>query len=90
MAEIHPKPARSEAMTSTSTRSPTQPHWMRKSGLYFVLLFGAALGVAWFAGSAALRTLDGFCVGAAVALAVITRLLAVVPIWVAARRIQSG
>ncbi len=53
-------------------------------------VFGAAFGVAWFAGSAALGALYDFSVGAAVALAVITQLLAVVPIWVAARRIRSS
>jgi MFS family permease len=53
-------------------------------------VFGAAFGVAWFAGSAALGALYDFSVGAAVALAVITQLLAVVPIWVATRLIRSS
>lgn len=50
--------------------------------------FGAAFGVAWFAGSAALGALYDFSVAAAVALAVVTQLLAVVPIAIAARSMR--
>jgi hypothetical protein len=52
-------------------------------------VFGAAFGVAWFAGSAALGALYDVSVVAAVALAVITQLLAVVPIAIAARGVRS-
>jgi hypothetical protein len=105
-----------------------QPGWSARSGLYFVLLFGAvnlfadmtyegarsvtgpflgmlgasgfivgavaywvfgaAFGVAWFAGSAALGALYDVSITAAVALAVITQLLAVVPISIAARSMR--
>jgi predicted MFS family arabinose efflux permease len=51
--------------------------------------FGAAFGVAWFAGSAALGALYDVSIAAAVALAVIAQLLAVVPIAIAARGIRS-
>lgn len=53
-------------------------------------VFGAAFGVAWFAGSAALGALYDVSVAAAVALAVATQLLAVVPISIAARRMRSS
>ena len=52
-------------------------------------LFGAAFGVAWFAGSAALGALYDVSIGAMVALAVVAQLLAVVPIAIAARRMRS-
>jgi hypothetical protein len=51
-------------------------------------VFGAAFGVAWFAGSAALGALYDVSITAAVALAVITQLLAVVPISIAARSLR--
>jgi MFS family permease len=53
-------------------------------------VFGAAFGVAWFAGSAALGALYDVSVVATVALAVITQLLAVVPIAIAAREQKGG
>ncbi len=49
-------------------------------------LFGAIFGTAWFAGSAALGALYDRSVSAAVALAVATQLLAVIPILIAARQ----
>jgi MFS family permease len=52
-------------------------------------VFGAAFGVAWFAGSAALGALYDFSVAAAVALAVIAQLVAVVPIWIAAEALNK-
>jgi MFS family permease len=52
-------------------------------------VFGAAFGVAWFAGSAALGALYDVSVVATVALAVITQLLAVVPIAIAARVMRT-
>jgi len=52
-------------------------------------VFGAAFGVAWFAGSAALAALYDVSIGATVALAVVAQLLAVVPIIIAARRMRS-
>jgi len=52
-------------------------------------LFGAAFGMAWFAGSAALGALYDVSIGATVALAVVTQLLAVVPIAIAARRMRT-
>jgi MFS family permease len=51
-------------------------------------LFGAIFGVAWFAGSAALGALYDASVGAAVTLAVVTQLLAVVPLMIAVRMIK--
>ena len=51
-------------------------------------VFGAAFGVAWFVGSAALGALYDFSVKAAVALAVIAQLLAVIPILIAARSVD--
>jgi MFS family permease len=53
-------------------------------------VFGAAFGVAWFAVSAALGALYDVSVVATVALAVITQLLAVVPIAIAAREQKGG
>ena len=52
-------------------------------------LFGAAFGVAWFAGSAALGALYDISIAATVALAVVAQLLAVVPIAIAARKMRS-
>lgn len=52
-------------------------------------VFGAAFGVAWFAGSAALGALYDVSIDAAVALAVVAQLLAVVPIAIAAGRMRS-
>ena len=52
-------------------------------------LFGAAFGVAWFAGSAALGALYDVSIGAMVALAVVAQLLAVVPIAIAARKMRN-
>jgi predicted MFS family arabinose efflux permease len=48
-------------------------------------VFGAAFGVAWFVGSAALGALYDVSVAAAVALAIVTELLAVVPLLIAVR-----
>lgn len=53
-------------------------------------LFGAAFGVAWFAGSAAMGALYDFSILAAVALAVVAHLLAIPPILIAARSIKMG
>jgi MFS family permease len=50
-------------------------------------LFGAIFGTAWFVGSAALGAVYDRSVSAAVTLAVVTQLLAVVPILIAARRL---
>jgi predicted MFS family arabinose efflux permease len=52
-------------------------------------VFGAAFGVAWFAGSAALGALYDISIGATVALAVVAQLLAIVPIAVAARKMRN-
>lgn len=52
-------------------------------------LFGAVFGVAWFAGSAALGALYDRSVRAAVVLAVVTQLLAVVPLVSVARLLRS-
>jgi predicted MFS family arabinose efflux permease len=52
-------------------------------------VFGAAFGVAWFAGSAALGALYDVSIDAAVVLAVVAQLLAVVPIAIAAGRMRS-
>lgn len=51
--------------------------------------FGAAFGVAWFAGSAALGALYDASVAATMALAVIAQSLAVISISIATRRKQS-
>jgi MFS family permease len=53
-------------------------------------VFGAAFGIAWFAGSAALGALYDVCLAGTVALAVITQLLAVIPISIAARTMRSA
>jgi predicted MFS family arabinose efflux permease len=53
-------------------------------------LFGLVFGAAWFAGSAALGALYDWSVHAAVVLAVVTQLLAVAPLALAARWAQSG
>jgi predicted MFS family arabinose efflux permease len=53
-------------------------------------VFGAAFGVAWFAGSAALGALYDFSVAAAVALAVAAELLAVVPLLIAVRLLRAS
>lgn len=50
--------------------------------------FGAAFGVAWFAGSAVMGALYGLSIQAAVAVAVFAQLLAVVPLTVAARALD--
>src|SRR5581483_2853116 len=50
-------------------------------------VFGAAFGVAWFLGSAALGALYDISLGAAVALSVAAQLLAVPPIVMAARKL---
>lgn len=50
--------------------------------------FGGIFGVAWFAGSAALGALYDISIPAAVALAVITQLLAVVPLMTAVRIVR--
>lgn len=47
--------------------------------------FGAAFGVAWFAGSAVMGALYDVSIPAVVAMAVVTQLVAVVPLTVAAR-----
>jgi predicted MFS family arabinose efflux permease len=52
-------------------------------------VFGAAFGVAWFTGSAALGALYDVSVPATVGLAVVIQLLAIVPIAIAARRMRS-
>lgn len=52
-------------------------------------VFGAAFGVAWFAGSAALGALYDFSVTATVVLAVVSQLVAVIPIAIAARSIRN-
>jgi predicted MFS family arabinose efflux permease len=52
-------------------------------------VFGAAFGAAWFAGSVALGALYDVSVAAVAALAVITQLLAVIPISIAARAMRS-
>lgn len=52
-------------------------------------LFGAAFGVAWFAGSAALGALYDVSIAAMVALAVVAQVLAVAPIAIAARRMRA-
>ena len=52
-------------------------------------VFGVAFGVAWFAGSAALGALYDFSVVAAVLLAVVTQLLGIVPLLVAARLMKA-
>lgn len=48
-------------------------------------VFGAAFGIAWFLGSAALGALYDVSVPAAVALAVVAQLLAVIPLLIAVR-----
>jgi MFS family permease len=50
--------------------------------------FGAAFGVAWFAGSAAVGALYDMSVTAAVTMAVVAQLLAVIPLATAARKLQ--
>ena len=50
-------------------------------------VFGAAFGVAWFAGSAALGALYDVSVTATATLAVVVQVLAVIPIWIAARNV---
>ena len=52
--------------------------------------FGAAFGVAWFAGSAALGGLYDVSVEAAVVLAVVAQLLAVAPLLMAARMMKAS
>jgi len=52
-------------------------------------VFGAAFGIAWFAGSAALGALYDFSVTATVVLAVVSQLVAVIPIAIAARSIRN-
>jgi len=51
--------------------------------------FGAAFGVAWFAGSAVMGALYGLSIQAAVVVAVFAQLLAIVPLTVAARAMTS-
>ena len=51
--------------------------------------FGAAFGVAWFAGSAVMGALYGLSIQAAVVMAVFAQLLAIVPLTVAARAMTS-
>jgi MFS family permease len=51
-------------------------------------LFGAAFGVAWFIGSAAMGAMYDFSIPAAVLLAILAQLLAIPPILIAARRIN--
>jgi MFS family permease len=53
-------------------------------------VFGAAFGIAWFAGSVALGALYDVCLTGTVALAVITQLLAVIPISIAARTMRRA
>jgi predicted MFS family arabinose efflux permease len=53
-------------------------------------LFGAAFGLAWFAGSAALGALYDVSIPATVALAVAAQLLAIVPLVIAARRLKAS
>jgi predicted MFS family arabinose efflux permease len=53
-------------------------------------VFGAAFGVAWFAGSAALGAAYDTSVAAAVALAVIAQLLAVIPLLVAVQLLKAS
>jgi len=53
-------------------------------------LFGAAFGVAWFAGSAALGALYDISIEAAVLLAVAAQLAAVVPLVIAVRRLKAA
>lgn len=50
--------------------------------------FGAAFGIAWFAGSAAMGALYDVSIQAAVVMAVVAELLAVVPLVVAARALD--
>jgi predicted MFS family arabinose efflux permease len=50
--------------------------------------FGAAFGVAWFAGSAAMGALYDRSIAAAMTMAVIAQLLAVVPLAIAARKLH--
>lgn len=52
-------------------------------------VFGAAFGVAWFAGSAALGALYDVSVAATATLAVVAQLLAIIPIWMAVRSIRA-
>ncbi|MGZ5029307.1 MAG: MFS transporter [Methylobacter sp.] len=52
-------------------------------------LFGAAFGVAWFAGSAALGGLYDVSIDAAVLLAVVSQGFAVVPLLIAARALKT-
>lgn len=51
--------------------------------------FGAAFGVAWFAGSAVMGALYGLSIQAAVVVAVFAQLLAIVPLTVAVRAMTS-
>lgn len=53
-------------------------------------IFGAAFGTAWFLGSAVLGAVYDFSVFAAVALAVVTQLLAIIPLFIASRMITRG
>ena len=53
-------------------------------------VFGAAFGIAWFAGSAAMGALYDRSVAAAAALAVVAQLLAVVPLVIAARKLDKA
>lgn len=50
--------------------------------------FGAAFGIAWFAGSIAMGALYDFSIEAAVAMAIIAELLAVIPLILAARALD--
>lgn len=53
-------------------------------------LFGAAFGIAWFAGSAAMGALYDFSVLAVTLLAILAHLLAVPPLLIAARSVKAG
>ena len=53
-------------------------------------LFGAAFGIAWFAGSAAMGAMYDFSIPAAVALAFLAQLLAIPPILIAAHLIKAS
>jgi hypothetical protein len=51
-------------------------------------LFGAAFGIAWFTGSAAMGAVYDFSIPATVLLAILAQLLAIPPILIAAHRIK--
>src|SRR5262245_3986254 len=53
-------------------------------------LFGAAFGIAWFAGSAAMGAIYDFSLAAAVSLAILAQLLAIPPIVIAAHSVKAS